>query len=486
MPRMYITTPIYYANGPAHLGHAYTTIAGDVIARWYRLKLGDKNVLFTTGMDEHGSKVQKAAKEKGVSPQKFVDGMAERFKNTWKLLHISYDDFIRTTEKRHKETVKKVFKKLVDSGDIYKGIYEGWYCVPCESFWTDLQLAEEKCPECGRKVDKVKEESYFFRLSKYQDKLLKLYEDRPDFLSPKHRSKEIVNRVKEGLKDLSISRKKVDWGIEFPLDPKLTLYVWKEALINYLSLVGFPDGKKFKEFWPAIHIMAKEIYWFHGVIWPAMLMSAGIPVPRKVFAHGWLTVEGRKMSKSFGNFLVPEDIVKKYGVDQFRYFLMKSLPFGEDGDFSEEALRARINGELVADLGNLVSRVTKLAERHEGKLCGKDALGDRLELKQIEKDMEAFELHHALEKIWSFVRICNKYINNNEPWKQSGKELGETMYNLLEALRVLSVLLEPFLPETAGRLRKQLRIGPGTIRDCAFRKEATRPGKGEHLFRRVE
>jgi methionyl-tRNA synthetase len=468
------------------LGHAYTTIAADVIARWYRLSLGKENVFFSVGMDEHGSKVQKTAEKNKKKPKDFVDGIAEGFRNTWKLLNISYDDFIRTTEERHKKVVKRVLKRMKDSGDIYKGIYEGWYCVTCESFYTEMQLVDGKCPDCGKGVEVLKEESYFFRLSRYQDNLLKLYKDRPDFLSPKHRRKEIINRVKGGLKDLSITRSKVDWGIDFPLDSKMSVYVWVEALINYLSLMDYPHGKRFSDFWPATHIMAKEIYWFHGVIWPAMLMSAGITVPRKVFAHGWLTVEGRKMSKSFGNFLVPEDIVKEYGVDQFRYFLMRSLPFGEDGDFSEEALKARINGELVSDLGNLVSRVTKLAEGYKGKPRGKDHLSRYIKLKEIERRFEEFELHHALEEVWSFIRACNKYINDKEPWKLQGEELGVVLYNLLEGLRIISILVEPFLPETAEKLRKQLKVKKGGLKDCAFRPEATRPGKGEHLFERIK
>jgi methionyl-tRNA synthetase len=485
MEKIYLTTPIYYANGPVHLGHAYTTIAADVIARWYRLKLGRENVFFTTGMDEHGSKVQKAAEKSGVSPQDFVDEIAKRFKDTWKLLNISYDDFIRTSEERHKKVVKEVLKNLEESGDIYKGVYTGWYCVICESFYTDTQLVDGRCPECGKDVEKLEEESYFFKLSKYQDRLLRLYEKNPDFLSPKQRKQEIINRVRGGLKDLSITRSKVGWGIEFPMEPKMTVYVWCEALINYLTLLDYPNGKKFRQFWPATHLMAKEIYWFHGAIWPALLMSARIPVPKKVFAHGWLTVGGRKMSKSFGNFVVPEGIVEEYGVDQFRYHLLRHIPFGEDGDFSEEALRARINGELVADLGNLASRVLKLAGGYRGRLKGKDHLSRYLKLKKMEKHMEDFELHHALEELWSFIRSCNRYINEKEPWRLRGEELGVVLYNLLESLRVISILVEPFLPETAVRLRKQLRTGPGAIRDCVFRPEATRPGKGEHLFKPV-
>ena len=486
MKKVYITTPIYYANGRAHLGHAYTTIAADIIARWNRLVLGDDNVLFTTGMDEHGAKVQQTAEKNKKTSQEFVDGITRDFKNTWKLLNISYDDFIRTTEKRHEKVVKIILNKIKDSGDIYKGVYEGWYCVTCESFYTDMQIVDGKCPDCGKKVEVLKEDSYFFRLSKYQDRLLKLYEKNPDFLSPKNRKKEIINRVKDGLKDLSITRKKNVWGIEFPGDPEKSVYVWVEALINYLTLLGYPDGKKFREFWPATHIMAKEIYWFHGVIWPAMLMSAGIPVPRKVFAHGWITVEGRKMSKSFGNFLFPEGIVKKYGVDQFRYFLMRHIPFGEDGNFSEDSLKARINGDLLDDLGNLVSRVTKLSEGYKGKLSGRDQLSRNLKLKEIQRKIDIFELHHSLEEIWSFIRSCNKYINDREPWKLEGEELGEVLYNLLEALRIISIITEPFMPGTAEMLRKQLNVERGALKDCSFRKEAVRPGRGEHLFERVK
>jgi methionyl-tRNA synthetase len=353
--KFYITTPIYYATNLPHIGTAYTTIVADILARWHRIK-GEK-VFFLTGMDEHGEKVEKTAKENGKTPKEFVDEIAEQFKFTWKKLNISYDDFIRTTEERHEKVVIEVIKRIAENGDIYKGEYEGWYCTPCESFWTEIQLKNGKCPQCEREVKMLKEESYFFRLSKYQEKLLRFYEENPEFLSPSFRAAEIINRVKGGLKDISITRTTVKWAIPFPLDNKHFIYVWVDALINYISALGL-GSEKFNEFWPAdVHLIGKEINWFHSVIWPAMLMSAGFELPKKVFAHGWWTVEGKKMSKSLGNVINPVEIAEKYSADALRYFLVREMPLGDDGDFSEKSLIARINGELVADLGNLVYRV---------------------------------------------------------------------------------------------------------------------------------
>lgn len=486
MPKIYITTPAYYPNLSPHVGHAYTTIASDILARWWKLKIGNENVMFISGLDEHGEKIEKAAEEKGLKPQEFVDMMAKKFLKTWKVLNISLDGFIRTSEERHIEIVRKMFKKIYDAGDIYKGFYEGWYCVPCESFWTELQLVDGCCPECKRPVKKVKEESYFFRLSKYQKKLLDLYKKNPDFITPASKRNEIVNRVREGLDDLSISRLKVKWGIPVPIDKKSTLYCWIDALSFYISVLDYP-GSKFKKFWPPdIQLMSKEINWFHSVIFPSLLMSARIPLAKKVFIHGWLTANGEKMSKSKGNFIIPEDMVNKYGVDAFRYFLFRQIPFGDDGDFSEDALKARINGELLSDLGNLVSRVLTLAEKYKGDVKGKPELENKLNLKKIEKLMEGLELHHAIYEIFEFIRACNKYINENEPWKQEGKELGNTLYNLLEALRIIAILTSPFIPDTAGKIDKQLGIKAGMLKDCKFKPFNGKPKKGEHLFTKIK
>ena len=482
--KFYITTPIYYVNDQPHVGHAYTTIAADILARWHRLK--GEQVLFLVGTDEHGEKIEAAAIKAGKTPQEFVDNIVGRFKETWKRLNISYDDFIRTTEKRHEKVVSELINEINENGDIYKGEYEGWFCIPCESFWTDLQLKDGKCPECGRDVQKVKEEAYFFRLSKYQDKLLKFYEKNPEFLSPKSRSQEMVNRVKGGLKDLCLTRAMLKWGIPFPLDKKYVVYVWVEALVNYISALDWP-GAKFKKFWPAdIHLVGKEINWFHSVIFPAMLFSAGIEPPRKVYAHGWWTVEGKKMSKSVGNVIDPVAVAEKYSTDILRYFLIREIPFGEDGDYSEKALIARVNGELVADLGNLVYRVLSLAEKFDGTFAGKDELSDKLNLKKIGEHMEKLEITAALGEIWNFTHAVNKYITDKEPWKLKGKELGNVLYNILEACRVISILIYPFMPETAERIALQLGVKLGSLKDCKFGKFKGKVKKGVYLFNKIE
>lgn len=482
--KFYVTTPIYYVNDVAHIGHAYTTIAADILARWHRLK--GEEVLFLTGTDEHGEKVEAAAVKIGKTPQEFVDSVVVRFEEVWKKLNISYDDFIRTTEKRHEKVVAELVKKINENGDIYKGEYEGWFCIPCESFWTDFQLKNGKCPECGRDVQKLKEESYFFRLGKYQEKLLKFYEDNPEFLSPQFRAQEIISRVKGGLKDLSITRSALKWGIPFPLDKKHVVYVWFEALTNYISALGWP-GKKFKKFWPAdVHLVGKEINWFHSVIWPAMLFSAGIEPPKKVYAHGWWTVEGKKMSKSIGNVIDPVDVAEKYSSDILRYFLIREIPFGEDGDYSEKALIARINGELVADLGNLIYRVLSLVEKFDGKFVGKDELSSKLNLKKIDVHMERLELTAALGEIWNFTHVANKYINDKAPWKLKGKELGNVLYNLLETCRIISILIYPFMPETAEKINVQLGTKLGSLKDCKFRKFEGKIKKGSYLFNKIE
>ncbi|MFH1445447.1 MAG: methionine--tRNA ligase [Nanoarchaeota archaeon] len=482
--KYYITTPLYYVNAKAHIGHAYTNIAADVLARWHRLK-GD-DVFFLTGTDEHGKKVETAAKKAKKKPKDFADSIAKDFKKVWKVLNISNDYFIRTTSEQHKKAVYEMVRRMKERGDIYKGVYEDWYCVPCESYWTKTQLKDEKCPTCGREVEKLKEESYFFKLSKYQKPLMELYEKNKGFISPEYRRQEIINRVKEGLKDLSITRTSFDWGIKYPDDSKHILYVWIDALTNYISALDFPDGSKYKKFWPAdVHIMAKEILWFHSVIWPAMLLSAGVKPPKKVFAHGWLTVDGEKMSKSVGNVIDPIDMSKKYSTDALRYFLLREIAFGHDGDFSEESLRGKINNELVADLGNLLNRTLTLVDKYKGKIEGKPKLEKELKIKKIEKYIDIFEFHHALDEIWNFIRATNRYINETEPWKLEGKELSSVLYNLLESLRIVSILISPFMPETSEKINKQLGIKPGKLKDCEFGKFAGKPKKGELLFKKL-
>jgi len=452
-------------NDVPHIGHAYTTIAADIAARWHRLK-GDK-VFFLTGLDEHGQKIQEAALKMGLTPQELVDSLAPKFKETWRNLNISNDDFIRTTEERHAKVVAEIIKRIYNNGDIYKGEYEGWYCVPEEKFWTELQLVDGKCPECGREVKKLKEETYFFKLSKYQQKILDFYNKNPDFISPETRKNEMVNRIKQGLKDLSITRTTVRWAIPFPLEENHYLYVWVEALINYISALDFPNGEKFKTFWPAdVEIMGKEINWFHSVIWPAMLFSAGIEPPKKNFVHGWWTVDGQKMSKSIGNVVDPNKMVEKYGADALRYFLFREIPFGQDGDFSEEALKNRYNSELADALGNLVNRVLVLVEKNfEGSVP--ESLGiHNIEkfasniVKAVDESMEELRFHSALNDIFFLVNESNKYINDNKPWEIEDKKLlGGILYNLLESLRFISILIYSFMPETALKIREQLGLG---------------------------
>jgi methionyl-tRNA synthetase len=483
--KFYVTTPIYYVSGNPHIGHAFTTVAADVMARWHRLC--GEDVFFLTGTDEHGEKIEKAARNANRDTQAFVDEIAGRYVDLWKVLNISYDKFIRTTDPKHMEAVVKFLLRLDKSGDVYKGTYSGWYCVPDETFFTDTELVNGKCPECGRGVEKVEEENYFFRLSKYQDKLLALYKSNPDFILPKERANEIINRVKGGLNDISISRKSVAWGVPFPLDKTHTTYVWVDALINYISALGWPGGEKFKRYWPAdVHLMGKEISWFHSVIWPALLLSAGEDLPKAILSHGWWTVEGEKMSKSRGNFVDPAPLTKKYSLDAFRYFLIREKPLSSDGDFSEHALIARINGELVADLGNLVYRVLSLAERFGGSIEGEDELGPELDVAAIKAGFDRFDVYGALEEIWKFVRSTNKYINDRKVWELKDKAMGNALYNLLEATRVIGILLCPFMPDTSQKIADQLGVKLGGIKDCSFGKFNGTVKKGSYLFNKVD
>ncbi|MBU0898289.1 MAG: methionine--tRNA ligase [Nanoarchaeota archaeon] len=472
-------------NAKAHIGHAYTNIATDVLARWHRLK--GEDVFFLTGTDEHGKKVETSAEKAKKDPQKFVDEISKKFKDVWKTLNISYGSFIRTTDSKHKKAVYEVLRRMQDRGDIYKGVYEGWYCTPCESYWTETQLKEDKCPSCGRSVEKLKEESYFFKLSKYQKPLLELYKNNPGFISPEHRKQEIINRVKEGLRDLSITRTSFDWGIKYPGDDKHIVYVWVDALTNYISALGFPDSNNYKKYWPAdVHILGKEISWFHAVIWPAMLLSIGEKPPKKLFIHGWLTIDGKKMSKSVGNVIDPVEMSKKYSSDSLRYFLLREIPFGHDGDFSEKTLKEKINNELVADLGNLVNRTLTMTEKFKGKLEGKDELSKEFNLKKIEGFIDNYEFHHALDEIWNFIRAANRYINDKEPWKLEGKELANVLYNLLESLRIISILVSSFMPDTSIKMNKQLGVKTGSLKDCKFGKLSGKPKKGDLLFQKIK
>lgn len=472
-PRYFITTPIYYVNDSPHIGHAYTTIAADVMAR-YRKLTGD-SVFFLTGSDEHGQKIEKAAELNNERPIELADRVVIRFMDLWKRLNISNDDFIRTTEERHKIAVQHFFEHIKAKGDIYLGEYEDWYCIPCESFWTDTQLIEGKCPDCKRDVEKVKEESYFFRMSKYQDQLLDYIEKNPDFIQPSYRRNEVVSFVKSGLRDLSISRTSFKWGIPVPGDERHVIYVWFDALVNYLSAAGYPgDLDRFNDIWPAdLHLVGKDILRFHAVYWPTFLMSAGLPLPKKVFAHGWWTVEGEKMSKSKGNVVDPNEMIDKYGVDQFRYFLLREVPFGLDGDFSKTALIGRINGELANDLGNLLSRSITMAIKYfDGVIPepGETAeIDDELRktaeqaVSGLDGAMKEVALQRSLTNIWSLVSFANRYIEVNAPWalakdETKKKRLQTVIYSTLESLRVTAVLISPFMPETAAKMWEALNI----------------------------
>ncbi|MDD5012272.1 MAG: methionine--tRNA ligase [Candidatus Nanoarchaeia archaeon] len=476
--KFYVTTAIDYPNAEPHIGHAYQKIVADVLARWH--KLNGEDVWFLTGTDEHGKKIQETAEKNKKSPKEFVDEVSKKFKEAWKSLDIEYDRFIRTTDKDHEKLVQEVIKKCYENNDIYKGEYEGCYCVGCESYITEKDLVDGECPyHPGKKVQILKEESYFFRLSKYQKFLLDLYKKNPEFILPTERKNEIVNRVKEGLKDLSISRTSFTWGIPFPLDKKHIVYVWFDALFNYVS--GSGENHKY---WPAnIHLLGKDNSWFHCVYWPAFLKSAGYELPKTVFVHGFLTFNGQKISKSLGNAISPKVLVEKYGADTIRYFVCRQFPFaeGEDGDFSEQALIDRHNNELADKLGNLVSRVAALAEKY-GITKTENKLLKKLKTKEIEKHFEKYELDKVLNEIFAFIDICNEYVQNKKPWETHDKKV---LYELVTGIRAAAILLWPFIPSTSEKIAKQF----GFKIDY---KEIEKPlkiikiKKSEILFKKIE
>ncbi len=506
--KYYITTPIYYPSGKWHLGTCYTTVICDALARFKRMQGYD--VFYLTGTDEHGQKIDDVAKSVGVPVKEYIDKVVKELRELWGLLDISYDKFIRTTDDYHEKAVQKIFEKLYAQGDIYKDEYEGYYCKPCESFWTKSQLVDGKCPDCGREVSLMKEESYFFRLSKYQDRLIKLIEENPEFLQPKSRQNEMLNNfLRPGLQDISVSRTSFDWGVKVPFDPKHVVYVWIDALTNYITALGYgsDDTTLFEKYWPAdLHMMGKEIVRFHSIIWPAILMALDIPLPKKVYGHGWLLLSGDKISKSKGNAVDPVILSERYGVDAVRYYLLREIPFGQDGSYSNRAFISRINSDLANDFGNLVSRSTAMCSQYFGGI-----VPERGEIEEVDKSlidvcngayekvakaMDSLLVPEALEEIWKIIIRANKYIDETTPWllaKDESKRarLQSVIYNLIEAIRMANVLVSPFLTKSYVEVFKKIGVtdeyleGFGSLEFGAMRS-GEKVEKGEALFKRID
>ena len=504
--KYYISTAIAYASSKPHIGNTYEIVLADVIARYKRLCGYD--VYFQTGTDEHGQKIEEKAINEGVNPQDYVDDKSKTIKEIWDIMNTSYDKFVRTTDEHHKKIVAEIFKKLYDQGDIYLGEYKGLYCTPCESFWTETQLTNGKCPDCGREVHEVSEEAYFFKLSKYQDRLVKYYEENPDFIEPESRKNEMINNfIKPGLADLCVSRTSFDWGIPVTFDDKHVVYVWLDALTNYISALGYlsDDDSLFKKYWPCdLHIVGKEIIRFHTIVWPIMLMALNLPLPKKVFGHGWLVIDGGKISKSLGNYKDPREYIDAYGVDAIRYFALREVPFGSDGSFSEDALINRTNGDLANILGNLVNRTIGMINKYfDGEVSNKGVSeeidnnlikeAESLYIK-VENYMNKLEVPKALDSIFDLFRSLNKYIDETTPWilaKDDSKKdrLATVLYNLIEGIRIGTVLLRPFIPETTEKIFKQINTDNtsyDSVKEFGGYKSRTKVGIPEVLFQRIE